>query len=68
MDPVEQDISRRKSEIIAEVNALFNANMKFTDWDVPEADNDLAAKLIIEIMQEALDALKAKADAGEYNE
>ena len=68
MDPVEQDISRRKSEIIAEVNALFNANMKFTDWDVPEADNDLAAKLIIEIMQEALDGLKAKADAGEYNE
>jgi len=65
MNPVEQDIARRKNEIIAEVNALFHANVKFTDWDVPEADDELAAKLILEIMQEALDGLKAKLDAGE---
>lgn len=65
MNPVEQDIARRKDEIVLEVNTLFNANIKFTDWDVPEADNELAAKLIIEIMQEALDGLKAKLDAGE---
>ncbi|UPT78024.1 hypothetical protein MN086_02505 [Sulfurovum sp. XGS-02] len=66
MNPVEQDIERRKNEIVVEVIALFNANMKFTDWDVPEADNALAAKLIIETMQEALDGLKAKLDAGEF--
>jgi hypothetical protein len=66
MNPVEQDVLRRKDEIIAEVNALFNANMKFTDWDVPEADNELAAKLIIEIMQETLDGLKVKLDEGEF--
>ena len=66
MNPVEQDIERRKNEIMAEVNALFNANIKFTDWDVPEADDELAAKLIIEIMQEALDGLKAKLDAGGF--
>jgi hypothetical protein len=66
MNPVEQDIARRKDEIIAEVNALFNANIKFTDWDVPEADNELAAKLIIEIMEEALDGFKAKLDAGGF--
>lgn len=68
MNPVEQDIARRKNEIIAEVNALFHANIKFTDWDVPEADDELAAKLILEIMQEALDSLKAKLDAGELEE
>ncbi len=66
MNPVEQDISRRKDEIVSEVNTLFNANIKFTDWDVPEADNELAAKLIIEIMEEALDGLKAKLDAGGF--
>ncbi len=66
MNPVEQDIARRKNEILAEVNALFHANMKFTDWDVPEADDALAAKLIIEVMQEALDGLTAKLDAGEF--
>lgn len=68
MNPVEQDISRRKNEIVAEVNALFNANIKFTDWDVPEADNELAAKLIIEVMQEALDGLKAKLNEGEFKD
>jgi hypothetical protein len=68
MNPVEQDIARRKNEIIAEVNALFHANIKFTDWDVPEADDALAAKLILEIMQEAIDGLKAKLDAGELEE
>lgn len=68
MNPVEQDILRRKNEIVAEVNALFNANIKFTDWDVPEADDELAAKLIIDIMQEALDALKDKLEAGEFKE
>jgi len=68
MNPVEQDISRRKNEILAEVNALFGANMKFTDWDVPEADNELAAKLIIEIMQEALDGLKAKLNEGGFKD
>jgi hypothetical protein len=66
MNPVEQDIERRKNEIVAEVNALFHANMKFTDWDVPEADNELAAKLIIEIMHEALDGLKTRLDEGEF--
>ena len=66
MNPVEQDITRRRNEIITEVNALFNANLKFTDWDVPEADNELAAKLIIEIMEEALDRLKADLDAGGF--
>ena len=66
MNPVEQDIARRKNEIVSEVNALFNANIKFTDWDVPEADNELAAKLIIEIMEEALEGLKTKLDAGEF--
>ncbi len=68
MNPVEQDISRRKNEIVSEVNALFNANIKFTDWDVPEADNELAAKLIIEIMQEALDGLKVKLNKGEFKD
>lgn len=68
MNPVEQDISRRKNEIILEVKALFNANIKFTDWDVPEADNQLAAKLIIDVMQEALDGLKKELSEGHFKD
>lgn len=66
MNPVEQDILRRKNEIISEINGVFKLNMKITDWDVPEADDTLAGKMIIDIMQEALDVLKEKLDKGEF--
>ena len=66
MNPVAQDILGRKDEIISEMNAIFNVNMKITSWDVPEADDTLAGEMIIDIMQEALDGLKAKLDAGEF--
>ena len=66
MNPVAQDILGRKDEIISEMNAIFNVNMKITSWDVPEADDTLAGEMIIDIMQEALDGLKAKLDAGDF--
>ena len=68
MNPVAQDILERKNEIISEVNAIFRVNMKITGWDVPEADSALAGKMIIEIMQEALDGLKTRLDTGEFKE
>jgi hypothetical protein len=66
MNPVEQDILRRKDEILSEVNAIFKVNMKITDWDVPEADDTLAAKIILDIMQEAVDGLKVRFEEGEF--
>ena len=68
MNPVEQDILGRKGEIISEVNAIFKVNMKITNWDVPEADDTLAGKMILDIMQEALDGLKVKFDEGEFKD
>jgi len=68
MNPVEQDILRRKNEIISEVNGVFKLNMKITDWDVPEADDALAGQMIIDIMQEALDGLKMKLNQGEFKD
>lgn len=68
MNPVKQDILRRKNEIIAEVNGVFKLNMRITDWDVPEADDTLAAEMIVEIMQEALDGLKKKVREGEFKD
>jgi hypothetical protein len=66
MNPVEKDILARKNEIITEVRALFKGNMKFTDWDVPEADHELAGKIILEVMQEALDTLKKELSEGKF--
>ena len=68
MNPVKQDILGRKGEIISEVNGVFKLNMKITNWDVPEGDSELAGRMIIEIMQEALDGLKVKLDAGDFKD
>ena len=68
MNPVKQDILRRKNEIISEVNGVFKLNMRITDWDVPEADDTLAAEMIVEIMQEALDGVKKKVREGEFKD
>lgn len=68
MNPVKQDILRRKDEIISEINGVFKLNMTITNWDVPEADDALAGKMIMEIMQEALDGLTAKLEAGEFKD
>lgn len=65
MNPVEKDILARKSEIVAEMRAVFKANMRITDWDVPEADNKLAGELILKIMQEVVDTLKEELNEGE---
>lgn len=68
MNPVEQDILGRKNEIISEINAIFKVNMKITNWDVPEADDAVAGKMILDIMQEALDGLKKKLEEGEFRD
>ena len=67
MDPIEKDIQNRTEEIREGVDHLFKMNMKITDWDVPEADNKKAANMIINIMQEMLNTIKADAAAGKYD-
>ena len=68
MNPVKQDILRRKDEIISEINGVFKLNMTITNWDVPEADDTLAGEMILSIMQEALDGLKVKFEKGEFKD
>jgi len=67
MDAVEKELNRRKDEIIKEVELLFKANMKFTDWDVPEADDRKAATLLVSILKEAIKKIEADIEAGKYD-
>ena len=67
MQAIIKELESRKSEIQTAVELLFKTNMKITDWDVPEADDKEAAKIIIDIMQDKLDTLKADVLAGKYN-
>ncbi len=58
MDAIQKELESRKSEIKKELRLLFNANNRITGWDVPEADQKEAEKLLLKIMQEALDEIK----------
>ena len=67
MNAIEKELTSRKTEIQAEVLAVFKVNMKITDWDVPEADDKQAAMILVQIMQEKLDQIKQDVEAGKYD-
>jgi len=60
MDSTQKGIEALKDEIKTEIRAIFNMNMKFEGWNVPEVDDTEATKEILDIMQEALDELKSE--------
>jgi uncharacterized protein YecE (DUF72 family) len=67
MNPVTKELESRRKEIAKELELLFKANMKITDWDVPEADDRRAAELLLEIMREELEKLAEDIRAGKYD-
>ncbi len=67
MNTIEKELESRKSEIQKEVDLLFKANMKISDWDVPEVDDREAATLLLNIIQERIDAIKKDVEAGKYD-
>jgi len=67
MDALEREFAQRKDEIKKSVRLLFHANMKFTDWDIPEVDDTQAATMLLAIMQEALDEIAQEVKAGKYD-
>jgi len=67
MDIIEKELESRKSEIKKQVELLFRANMTITDWDVPEADDNKAAKLLINIIREAVADIEKEVEAGKYD-
>ena len=67
MTPQEQEIEKMQDEITTELRAVFKANMKIFDWDIPENDDKKSAELIIDVMQKAMDGLKSEIEAGKYD-
>jgi hypothetical protein len=66
MDALEKELYGRKESIKKELELLFKANMKFTDWDVPEADDTKAAKILLEIMKEKVSEIEKDISEGKY--
>ncbi len=67
MDVIQQELTKRKEKIQKEVEKLFQHNMKITDWDVPEADDKEGAKILLDMIQEKVDAIRADVTAGKYD-
>jgi len=67
MDTIQKELLSRKSEIETGVDLLFKANMKITDWDVPEADDKEAAKTILDMIQGRVEQIRADIEAGKYD-
>ncbi len=63
---VTKELAVRKVEIEKELELLFKANMKITDWDVPEGDDTEAADIILKIMDKKIQELRADVKAGKY--
>jgi hypothetical protein len=68
MTPQEQEVEKMQGEITTELRAVFKANMKIFDWDIPENDDRKSAELIYEVMQKAMNELKKEIEAGKYNQ
>jgi len=66
MDIIEKELASRKSEIQTELELLFKANMKITDWDVAEADDQKAAEILVDMLQEKLDSITTDVKSGKY--
>jgi len=67
MNPVQKELESRRKSIAKELELLFKANMKITDWDVPEADDREAARMLLQIMREELEKIEADIEAGKYD-
>ena len=67
MDAIQKELISRKTEIQLAVELLFKANMKITDWDVPEADDKEGAKILLDMIQEKIDDIRADVNAGRYD-
>ena len=67
MDVIQKELLSRKSEIQKAVELLFKTNMKITDWDVPEADDKEGAKILLDMIQEEVNRIRADVEVGKYN-
>lgn len=66
MDAIEKDLESRKSEIQGELEALFKANIRISDWNIPEADDQKIAEMIVNVLQEKLDSIRQDVKAKKY--
>jgi len=62
----EKEIMERKESIETELEELFQQQMRITDWDVPEANDQKAAEMILGIFESKLAEIRKDVVGGAY--
>jgi len=65
-DNTQKELLSRKADIEEALVELFEKNMKITDWDVPEANDQEGAEILVDILSNKLDEIKQDVKAGKY--
>lgn len=68
ISPVQKDLDSRKEEIMDDLETFFEENLKFTNWNVPEAPDQEVAEGLIAILTEKLNEIDQKVKEGKYQE
>ncbi len=66
--PVQIDLHRRKDDIRDDFEALFKSNLRVTDYNVPEPDDQNASEILISILEEKLNEIKNDVKDGKYKD
>ena len=66
--PVQKDLDSRKEEIMDDLETFFEENLKFTNWNVPEAPDQEIAEGLVAILTEKLNEINQRVKDGKYEE
>ncbi len=66
VSPIQQDLNSRKDEIRDDFESLFEENLKFTNWNVPEADYQEISESLVAILEEKLSEIKQNLKERKY--
>ena len=64
--PIQKDLISRKESIENQLESLFLSNLKITDYNTPEPDNQDASEIIIKILEDKLQEIKSDTQNGKY--
>lgn len=64
--PVQKDLIARKKSIENQLKSLFESNLRITDYNTPEPDDQDASEILIDIFEKKLQELKADVKNGKY--
>jgi hypothetical protein len=65
-DVVQRELESRKDAIRKELEDLFKSNLKITDWNIPEANDQEASEILLNILYEKLSEIRTDVDNGKY--